>query len=252
MALIGKNIRKIRSVKQLSQQAFADLFGVSRASVGSYEEGRADPKIDTIIAIANYFSITLEEFLTKELTVNDLYHFDVFKAKLGKEKKPNTKKPNENEMPLVTAKLRDEYIKKHQNKDFLMDLPSIMLPKKSNALNRAFEANKDSTAGNFKKGDLLISQAIDSEKMLVGQVYVVHTDARLLFRRLLSKTDENLEFSPGDEKSREILDQKDIIEAWEVIGKYTTELRARKSLEERVALLEEKVSKLELASTMNL
>ncbi|MTI32320.1 helix-turn-helix domain-containing protein, partial [Xanthovirga aplysinae] len=49
MSYIGKNIRKIRSVKKLSQAAFAQLFDLGRATVGAYEEGRAEPKIDTII-----------------------------------------------------------------------------------------------------------------------------------------------------------------------------------------------------------
>ena len=53
MTHIGKNIRKIRSVKKLSQQAFADQFGLSRANIGSYEEGRAEPKIAIIMEIAN-------------------------------------------------------------------------------------------------------------------------------------------------------------------------------------------------------
>ena len=79
MSFFGNNIRKIRKVKKLSQAAFADLFGLTRASIGAYEEGRAEPKMDTIIAIARQFNLTLDEIITKELTVNDLYKFDIFK-----------------------------------------------------------------------------------------------------------------------------------------------------------------------------
>ena len=75
MSKIGSNIRKIRSVKGLSQTAFADLFGLSRASVGAYEEGRAEPKFDVVIEIANYFSISLGDIFTKDLTVNQLTKF---------------------------------------------------------------------------------------------------------------------------------------------------------------------------------
>ena len=49
MSYIGKNIKKIRSVKKLSQSAFADIFGLKRTSIGAYEEGRAEPKIDKVI-----------------------------------------------------------------------------------------------------------------------------------------------------------------------------------------------------------
>ncbi|MCG8696555.1 MAG: helix-turn-helix domain-containing protein [Bacteroidales bacterium] len=84
MTYLGKNIKKIRSIRKLSQMAFADLFGVSRASVGAYEEGRAEAKLETIMAIANYFSVSVDDLLTKELTVNELYHFNIFDDKIAK------------------------------------------------------------------------------------------------------------------------------------------------------------------------
>ena len=76
MSFFGKNIKKIRGVKGLSQQAFADLFDLKRGTLGAYEEGRSEPKIETIIKIANYFSITIDHMLTAELTVNQLLRFN--------------------------------------------------------------------------------------------------------------------------------------------------------------------------------
>ncbi|MGB1316008.1 MAG: helix-turn-helix domain-containing protein [Chitinophagales bacterium] len=75
MSIIGKNIKKIRLLKNLNQQAMGDLLGIGRGSIGSYEEGRAEPKLETIINIAKHFNLNLDMFLTKELTVNDLSDF---------------------------------------------------------------------------------------------------------------------------------------------------------------------------------
>lgn len=75
MSKIGSNIRKIRSVKGLSQTAFAEVFSISRANIGAYEEGRAEPKIDIAIEMANFFSIPLNDLFTKDLTVNQLTNF---------------------------------------------------------------------------------------------------------------------------------------------------------------------------------
>ena len=72
MSIIGKNIKKIRVLKNLNQQAMGDLFGIGRGSIGSYEEGRAEPKLETLIKIAEYFKLSIDMLLTKELTVNDL------------------------------------------------------------------------------------------------------------------------------------------------------------------------------------
>lgn len=79
MTKIGSNIKKIRQTKGLSQQAFADLFSISRGNISSYEENRAEPKVETIIKIANFFSITLEHLLTKELSINEILQYDADK-----------------------------------------------------------------------------------------------------------------------------------------------------------------------------
>ena len=75
MSIFGNNIKKIRILKNMSQQELGELFDISRGSIGSYEEGRAEPKIDSVIKIAAYFKLSIDALLTKELTVNDLSNF---------------------------------------------------------------------------------------------------------------------------------------------------------------------------------
>ena len=67
MSFFGKNIKKLRVLNSLSQQEFGKLFDLSRASIGSYEEERADPKIDALIKIAKHFKLNIHELLTSEL-----------------------------------------------------------------------------------------------------------------------------------------------------------------------------------------
>jgi len=61
--MFGKNIKKIRGVKALSQQAFADLFGLKRGTLAAYEEGRSNPRLETVIKIARHFNKEMEELL---------------------------------------------------------------------------------------------------------------------------------------------------------------------------------------------
>lgn len=75
MSHIGKNIRKIRISKKLTQTEFAELFDLKRTAVGSYEEGRAEPKIETMVKISEYFKISLDQLLKQELSINDIFHF---------------------------------------------------------------------------------------------------------------------------------------------------------------------------------
>jgi DNA-binding XRE family transcriptional regulator len=72
MNIVNKNLRKIRAVKSLSQNAFGELVGISRHNIGAYEEGRSQPKVEVVIRIAKIFSISMELLMTKELTVNEI------------------------------------------------------------------------------------------------------------------------------------------------------------------------------------
>ncbi|MGG7552144.1 helix-turn-helix domain-containing protein [Chryseobacterium arthrosphaerae] len=72
MSFFGTNIKKIRQVKGLSQKAFADLFDLNRGVISSYEEGRAEPKIETILKVAHHFNLNLDKLLTETLQVNQL------------------------------------------------------------------------------------------------------------------------------------------------------------------------------------
>ncbi|MEM1002517.1 MAG: helix-turn-helix transcriptional regulator, partial [Bacteroidota bacterium] len=131
MSRIGHNIRKIRSAKKLSQTQFAELFDLTRGSVGAYEEGRAEPKIDTIIQIANYFSVSIDLLLNKEMTINDLFHLDVFRKKLNEAHSFEPKKnivPQPNGIEYVSIKNQLEYIVNSTNNDFIANLPKMGFP----------------------------------------------------------------------------------------------------------------------------
>ena len=74
--LLSRNLRKLRSFKNLNQTEFAELFELNRPTIGSYEEGRSEPKLATLQRIAHHFNLTIDDLFTKELTVNQIAGFD--------------------------------------------------------------------------------------------------------------------------------------------------------------------------------
>lgn len=76
MTRIGANIKKIRTAKGLSQQAFAQLFNLTRGNISSYEESRAEPRIETVLQIAKNFSIPLEKFIGQLLSVHEILQYE--------------------------------------------------------------------------------------------------------------------------------------------------------------------------------
>lgn len=77
MSNFGSNIKKIRSLKNYTQQHLAEILGLTRAAVSSYEEGRAEPKIETLMRASQIFGVSVDDLINKKLTVNEVTHFKV-------------------------------------------------------------------------------------------------------------------------------------------------------------------------------
>lgn len=58
MRPLAKNIREVRRMKNWSQETAATIIGISRPTLGSYEEDRAQPPAEVLIKICNAFGVT--------------------------------------------------------------------------------------------------------------------------------------------------------------------------------------------------
>lgn len=249
MSLIGKNIKKIRVVKKLSQADFAQLFNLARPSVGAYEEGRSEPKIDTLIDIAKYFNLSTDALLTKELTINELYKFDIFKA-AGTQTAPviNDKDEIREQTPLVMSEQALEYIVNHKNHDFINALPVISFPFTESPRSRAFQVDgkemEFENCGIHHQDILLCDQVKPDDEMQIGSLYVLVADDGIRVRRL-SDHSKNLTFKT-DDPSFDLLvySRNALLEIWEVRAYFSRRLEAPSRLEERVASLEKKLEDL--------
>ncbi|WP_043263288.1 helix-turn-helix transcriptional regulator [Streptomyces sp. CT34] len=54
-------VRKLRGLQGLSQQALGLALGVSRQTVNAIEQDRYDPSLALAICIARHFGLTVEE-----------------------------------------------------------------------------------------------------------------------------------------------------------------------------------------------
>ena len=65
----NKNLKYLRKKERnLSQDALAEMLGISRSALVSYESGRAEPRLLVLIQIAHYFNISIEELVNRDLT----------------------------------------------------------------------------------------------------------------------------------------------------------------------------------------
>lgn len=248
MSFFGKNIKKIRGVKSLSQQAFADIFELKRGTLGAYEEGRSEPKIETIIKIANHFSIAIDDLLTQELTVNQLLRFN--------DHLTITPEDADRELfaavPCITDKLTADYLSYHDKEAFINDLPKLTLPINKDKDFRAYTVNNlemtTHDKGLFPK-DVVIGERVPAnviKNLNNGTIVLVITDTGIILRRLYS-TSKGIVLR-ADHKSIEDtnLSLSSIKELWRVRYVFFRRIpELSTAFEDKLAMLEQQMMELQ-------
>ena len=61
--IFGKRLKELRTEKGLSQQKLGEIFGFCNQTISFWESGSREPDLDTLLTIAHYFEVSLEELL---------------------------------------------------------------------------------------------------------------------------------------------------------------------------------------------
>jgi transcriptional regulator with XRE-family HTH domain len=114
MQHIGKNIKRIREEKGLTQQSIADLIAMHRSNYSRVETGDRDLSIDAISKIAKYFNMTIDQLVNfegdipQEVTIEDKALVE--QVKLIQELEPEEKS--------MVFKMVDTFLTQKKFKDF--------------------------------------------------------------------------------------------------------------------------------------
>lgn len=216
MSIIAENIKFLRKKAGFTQEQFANEVGIKRSVVGAYEEARAEPRLQTLISIANVLNVVADDLISKDLTK-------------GKEGQPREKvkilsitvdqEENEN-VELIPQKAAAGYLNGYADPEYLSELPKFhlpMLPK--NATYRAFEISGDSMLP-IPSGSIVIGKYVDSfAEIKNGKTYVLLTDKEgVVYKRVFNYIDEKGSlYLVSDNKTYSAYEvaAKDVIEIWE-------------------------------------
>ena len=61
--VFGKKLKELRLEKGLSQRSLGEVFNVCNQTVSFWESGSREPDLDTLLAIARYFGVQVQELL---------------------------------------------------------------------------------------------------------------------------------------------------------------------------------------------
>ena len=214
---IGKNIKHLRSLKKISQEELADELGITRARLGSYEEGRNDPPSEFLIRLSDYFHVATDALLKADLSKSDLKGL----MNIGKNRLlfPIAVDHEGNDLvEIIPIKARAGYATGYTDPTYVSQLPTMHLPFLPTGKHRAFSIKGDSMPP-LKENDYIVGRYVESiTDITEGQTYVVLTkEDGIVYKRLnnLNKKAGTVELHSDNKAYKPFaLKFNDIYEIW--------------------------------------
>ena len=77
MTYFHSNLKRLRNEYELKQHELANIIDVDRSTVAGYENSRRQPDYDKLIAISNFFQISVDDLLKKDLNAPKNFDYEV-------------------------------------------------------------------------------------------------------------------------------------------------------------------------------
>lgn len=93
------NLKKFREIIKISQYELADKLEMSRSTLSNYEKGNCEPSIATLIKLADFFNITIDELVERPTDIINLNYLDNTRRELIKD----IKEASDSQVALINA-----------------------------------------------------------------------------------------------------------------------------------------------------
>lgn len=71
------DLKKFRSrLDNISQAELAERLGIPKTTLASYEQDRCDPNIKTLVKLADFFNVSIDELVGRETDTINLKYLD--------------------------------------------------------------------------------------------------------------------------------------------------------------------------------
>lgn len=229
MSNISANLKYLRKKNGLTQQQFADNMEIKRSLIGAYEEDRAEPKYDLLKKIAEYFELTIDEFINEKINDNWKPKPKSQGSNLRVLSISVDKDDNEN-IELVPVKASAGYLNGFSDPQYIQELPRFQLPIPSlkQGTYRAFEIKGDSMLP-IQSGSIIIGEYLENwNDIKIGDTYVIISkNEGVVYKRAGNKFKEDRELKLiSDNKAYDpyAIPAEDILEIWKAKAYFSTAL----------------------------
>lgn len=225
MSYLSKNLKFLRRGKGLTQQGLADKLDVKRANIGSYEEDRSEPRLNTVKKMCDFFKISIDDMINKDLTIISTDEMSIAKDERLRVLTIAVDKDDEELITLVPIKASAGYLDGYGDIEFIEELPNFSLPFPEISRGktyRAFEIKGDSMLPIASGSYVLCEYVTDIKSLKSGNCYVlVSNQEGIIYKRVINELKQNQKlYLKSDNKNYDPynIDGNDIREAWKAIG----------------------------------
>lgn len=132
----GSNLKLLRNRLKRSQEEVATDLGLTRSTYSGYENGVAQPSLEMLVALSNYYKVASDDLIKKDLTKAKESELSLIDKGLQVDAKGHklrvlatvTNEDNEDLIELIPEKARAGYTAGYADPDYLKVLPTFHLP----------------------------------------------------------------------------------------------------------------------------
>ncbi|MCB9245485.1 MAG: helix-turn-helix domain-containing protein [Flavobacteriales bacterium] len=217
----------------MTQADFAIRIGVNRSVIGAYEEGRAEPKLQTLQAICHFFEISVDQMLNERFDANSTpaVNKDVAGQNLRILPVVVSSSGEEENVVLVPEKASAGYVQGYADTEYIGNLPQFNLPfpeLKAGKTYRVFQIRGDSMLP-LQSGTYIICEYLtDWNDVRDNQCYVLLTrNDGIVYKRIenhIRKDGTLLLISDNAQYEPYAVHVDEILEVWKALGTISFEL----------------------------
>ena len=133
---IGNNLKLLRKRKKLSQEDVSKSLGLTRSSYSGYENNVAQPSIENLILLSEFYKISIDDIVKKDVSQFDDREWKSLEQGVNVDTKGQklrvltsmVNEENEELIELVNVKASAGYTAGYADPDYLKVLPTFNLP----------------------------------------------------------------------------------------------------------------------------
>ena len=213
-------VKQLRKEMQLSQTQFANKINLSQGALSQIENGYSSLSMDSLKKISEAFNVNCNWLVKGNGEMFQSNNDNTIKYHLLSDEK------DQNLIPLVRNEARAGYLEKHFERSYLETLDIYKIPGFEKGDYRMFEIEGDSMIPTLYPHEVVIGERVELDKLENGHLVVLISKDGIIAKRVYPKDSKRGKYLvKSDNITYKAYDipKDDILEAWTIKGKVTTE-----------------------------